>query len=384
MQERDPYTPRPPSDPTRRRAGNTHDADRADARRPVVGEPPRSPRPQRKGIRLTGRSGRGAGRSTKKTRPISLPPRGVLITVIIACSLSIVAALIWGLALKRQSDAYHAAHEADAWTVEPSPSVPYPITVPPVRGVMLASGASTEGLGGRNGCSNVTLTLTREADGCLPYALPIAIAQNIPTRDGARTFSDEVRRFHAAGVTVTCLFRVTCLDPAVRNDPSLAPLLRGIELALLTDAASSGADELLLEGLPCGDDASDAMSADFLRELKTCLSALTRQPAVGVVLDPEAFALRAAERGETSSAAGTSDGEQSLIYAGSLTPGRLRSVCDFLALDLRGETEDSLPAVLKGFRYAYARFSLRLLLPRAADEETARSHGMTDTVIPGA
>ena len=57
------------------------------------------------------------------------------------------------------------------------------------------------------------------------------------------------------------------------------------------------------------------------------------------------------------------------------------SVCDYLALDLRTADSDSARELLRGFRFTYARYALRLLVADAAVSETADAHGMRRQIV---
>lgn len=323
------------------------------------------------------------GSSTRRTKALRTPRRPALILTVVGISLvTVIAALIWGSALKRQSDAYHAASEADAWTVGEPDIPPLPVTVPDIRAKGIAPRGSVSGLTG-DGYNAAVIILSADAEGRFPYVTPLAVSQGIPTAEDAPTLTEEVQRMKHAGLYVSCVFCVTCLDASVLSDPALAALRRGTELAILTDVAACGVDDLLLVGLPYGDDTSDARTVGFLRDFKSALGQLTHQPAVGVALLPDGFTVRN-DADSTDNAAkepsSVSD-KDGTIYAGSLTPGRMLTVCDYLALDLREAVFADASVGLKAFRYAYNRFSLRLLVSDPSLCKAAEAHGMTRTVL---
>ena len=286
--------------------------------------------------------------------------------VTVAVCLAVVAvALIWGSALKRRSDAYRAGLEADAWTASTQAALRQ-ITVPDFRGGAIPPDGELPGLPAD--ASGAVVTLSENPDGQLGYAFPTAATAGLTVAEGAPTPEAEVGRLHRAGLRVLGIFRVQCLDDVYRADPAAAVLRRGVELSLLTSAARAGVDELLLLGIPCGNDDADARALDFLRELKQLLA--DSGTALGVALPADAFV-----RAEDSTGAGI------VQYTGWRTPGRMLSVCDYLALDLRTADSDSAGELLRGFRFTYARYALRLLVADAAVSETADAHGMRRQIV---
>ena len=79
-------------------------------------------------------SKRYSRRSTKR-RHVFRPPAhpGRLVAIIVATVAVIVLALVWGNALKRQSDAFRAADEANQWTLPPEEAIDQNSSVPAIR-----------------------------------------------------------------------------------------------------------------------------------------------------------------------------------------------------------------------------------------------------------
>ena len=73
-------------------------------------------------------------RHSTKRRPVFRPPAhpGRLIAIILATIAVITLALVWGNALKRQSDAHRAAEEADQWTLPPDEAEDKNTSVPAI------------------------------------------------------------------------------------------------------------------------------------------------------------------------------------------------------------------------------------------------------------
>ena len=300
-------------------------------------------------VRVSRRYSAGATRRSRLRVSRNVRRRAV---VTVAVCLAVVAvALIWGSALKRRSDAYHAGLEADAWTASTQAALRQ-ITVPDFRGGAISPGGELPGLPAD--ASGAVVTLSENPDGQLGYAFP------------------------TAGLRVLGIFRVQCLDDVYRADPAAAILRRGVELSLLTSAARAGIDELLLLGIPCGNDDADTRALDFLRELKQLLA--DSGTALGVALPADAF-VRAEGETVPDAFAQDSTGAGIVQYTGWRTPGRMLSVCDYLALDLRTADSDSAGELLRGFRFTYARYALRLLVADAAVSETADAHGMRRQIV---
>lgn len=305
-----------------------------------------------------------ARRATRRASLRDRDPRRFKRTVgiILGCVAVVVLALIWGNHLKKESDARRAAEEADQWLLEEATAVPIPVAVPSVNAGWAAPSQKMQ--------TSRDLTysaVTFSLGSCLtpqPYRVALPEASGLSVTEGAPDLESEVRRFKNAGLYVIGVFTVTSFDT---NDMTERTLRRGQEMALLSLYAKAGIDDLLLLGLPTGNDTADASAVSYLREVEALLASIpVSVPAVGVALYPTAFV------GETPAEDG------SLVYAGSLTPGRMLAVCDYLALDLR-ETGGGTAALLKEMQYAYVRYDLRLLTPLSQPEiaEAAATHGFS-------
>ncbi len=296
--------------------------------------------------------------STKKGTVLRRPAHLGKILCCAAAAVAVVAlALVWGSYLKAESDAYHAAAERGEWTLDTGiASLDPPASVPDGCALAIKPEGNVGDIlltGSHNG---VIMTLT-SADGLLPYASEIGRTAGLSEAPEAVSLAQDVARVKNRGLRVICAFTVTCLDA---EDPAVRAYRRGLELALLREYAAAGMDELLLRGLPAGNDEADRLAMEFLRDLRALLADLPSPPAVGVALSPACF-----RSGET--------------YAGNITPARILSACDSIAMDLCAMTADKVSALLPEINYAYVRYSLRLLTDKntpaiAAD---AISHGFT-------
>lgn len=316
---------------------------------------------------------RYARRSTKRHTPFRLPlsPKRFWMTVGIipvAAAAVIAVALLWGSRLKARSDAYREAEAAGAWTLDEAVAEPIPVSVPTLRAVSVEAGESMGDILIDGIYEGVMLPLY---DGGFPlsYAYRTAGEAGLTVADGAPSLTDEVTRIGGRGLYVMGTFTVTCLH---EDDPATAAYRRGLELALLRECAEAGVDDILLLGLPAGDDAADARSVAFLEELNALLSDLSTRPAIGAALSPTVFA---GEEDQPAAESADSDGHTVSLYAGALAPGRVRKVCDYLVMDLRDLSAEETASLLPSIQYAYVRHSLRLLMPEgssAVEEALAR------------
>ena len=315
-------------------------------------------------------------RSTKKRMVLRRPAHlGKVVAALLIAIAIIALALVWGSHLKAESDAYHEALEMGAWTLDPEIAVPHPVPVPDVRAVAIKPEGNVGDILIRASHEAVIMTLNT-ADGTLLYQSPLGDAAGRPTAPEAVSLAQDVERVQNRGLRVTCAFTVTCYRA---TDTATYTYLRGLDLALLREYAEAGMDDLLLFGLPSGDDMQDALTVEFLTDLRKLLSDLPTPPAIGVALPPEAYATDETyipSDPEGDEAVGIPAGT-SPLYAGNITPARVLNVCDYLAMDLRDRTADEVSAILPHIRYTYVRYSLRLLVDQRtpAIAENAESHG---------
>ncbi len=309
-------------------------------------------------LRKRNPGGRYARRATRGFSRHDPSKRRRLIAVI-SCALAVVIlALVWGNFLKAESDARRAAEEAGEWLLDENAAVPIPVSVPAVNaGYAAPSGKMS------NSDKLELQAVTLDLGACgspLPYQVEFPTGSGMTVNEGAPELASEVRRFKNAGLRVIGVFTVTSLNA---TDLTERTLRRGQEMSLFSLFAKAGVDELLLLGLPVGGDSLDTTATDYLLEMETLLASVPATlPAVGVALYPAAFVGEVGEDG-------------TLLYAGSLTPGRMLSVCDYIALDLRG-LGGQVTDVLQGMQYAYVRYNLRLLTAQNQPEltEAAVSH----------
>lgn len=315
-------------------------------------------------------------RSTKKRMVLRRPAHlGKIIAALLIAVAITVLALVWGSRLKADSDVYHEAMEMGAWTLAPEIAVAHPVPVPDVKAIAIKPEGNVGDILIQASHEGVIMTLNA-ADGTLLYQSPLGAAAGRPTAPKAVSLAQDVERVQSRDLRVTCAFTVTCYQA---SDTATYTYLRGLDLALLREYAEAGMDDLLLFGLPSGDDIRDALTVEFLTDLRRLLSDLPDPPAIGVALPPASYATDETyipSDPEGDEAVGIPSGT-SPLYAGNITPARVLNVCDYLAMDLLDCTADEVAAILPHIRYAYVRYSLRLLVDKGtpAIAEDAESHG---------
>lgn len=266
--------------------------------------------------------------------------------------LVVVAALVWGSYLQAKSDAYRATHGEEKWQVDPSVAEPLPVDAPQGNAI---STKIDEWVSHDYRGAILYLGSARQEQP-LPFASAVMDAAGIT--HGTWPLSREVDRLHGNGFTVTGVFTVTSFD---EEDEAMAVYRKGVELALLTEFAQAGLNDILLVGVPMGTEALDAAAVTYLRDAKLAVTEVSETVSVGVALDADAF-----YRTE----------EETPVYSDRLSPARALTACDYLAVDLRYVGEE-LEGELKALSYPYVRYGLRLLLngEDEAAEDVAMAHG---------
>ncbi|MBE6557976.1 MAG: hypothetical protein E7661_03065 [Ruminococcaceae bacterium] len=318
-----------------------------------------------------GKKNPGARLARRATRRSSLHGRdphrkkSILLCLLLGF-IVIIAALVWGNMLKAESDALRAAEEAGEWTLEADTATPLPTVVSAVNAGYAAPGEKMQTI------PELTYNaVTFDLGSCLsplPYAVELPPSSGMTVHTDAPALSAEVTRFHKADLLVIGVFTVTSLDT---TDMTERALRHGQEMTLLSLYAKAGVDRLLLLGLPSGSDSSDTAAVTYLTDVKTLLASIpAATPELGVAVSPAAFVGEINEAGD-------------FVYAGSLTPGRLLSACDYLTLDLRG-IGSGTSDILKDMQYAYVRYQLYLLTPMSSTEATAAvTHGFSRILMFG-
>lgn len=317
--------------------------------------------------------------STKKRIILRRPAHLGRFFVILASVISVIAlALIWGNYLKAKSDAYRTSVENGEWTLNSEIATPYPVSVPDIRAISIKPEGNVGDILIAGEHEGIIMTLKSES-GVLFYESAVGQQAGCQVQEGAVALKKDVERVQKRDLYVTCVYNVTCF---AATDPVMQVYQRGLDLAILREYAEAGMNDILLLGLPAGGQSEDQLTIDFLQELRDLLTDLPNPPALGVALPASAYSTDDTyvpiKDEEEDEKAGIPSGTVPL-YAGNITPARILNACDFLAMDLRDQNGESLVAVLPHIRYAYVRYSLRLLIDRhsSASAEEALSHGFT-------
>lgn len=299
------------------------------------------------------------GSTVKRARPKGrLRPWQILVPLL--CGLTgVILALALGNHLQKKSDEYREELHKNDWLAGDGPVESLPVTVPDIR----AAAIKPEGnvgdilIAGKHG--GVILPLCGD-DGVPLYASKVASAAGMAVSAAAPSLPDDVARVSRRGLNVTVVYTVTCFSTP---DAAVAAYRRGLDLALLLECAEAMPGDILLLGLPSGSDANDRRAAEFLTELSALFAGLPTPPAIGVALPPSAFAARSDSGDETDT--------DTPLYAGTLSPARFLTYCDYLAMDLRAMSAVGVTTLLPDIRYAYTRYSLRLLVNQTDREAVA-------------
>jgi hypothetical protein len=186
----------------------------------------------------------------------------------------------------------------------------------------------------------------------------------------APSLTDDIARISRRGLNVTVVYTVTCFSTPNTAESTFR---RGLDLALIRECAEARPGDILLLGLPAGNDVSDRKTVEFLSELNTLLADLPARPAIGVALPPSAFASDSLDRGDgftqgtpldTAETEAETEAVRQPLYAGEISPARVLAACDYLAMDLRAMSTVGVTTLLPDIQFPYVRYSLRLLMSR--------------------
>jgi len=321
--------------------------------------------------------------TTKKRGRLKEVIRPWQIVTLVLCALAgVVLALVWGNHLKAKSDAYRDKQSSGDWTVDNSITSPLPVDVPDIRAVEIKPEGNVGDILMAGKAGGVMLPLCG-GDGVPLYASHVGTAAGMVISPNAPSLSDDIARVSRRGLNVTVVYTVTCF-----STPNAAEAIfrRGLDLALLRECAEARPNDILLLGLPAGNDPSDRRAVAFLNDLNALLTDLPARPAIGVALPPSTFAADTRTRGDgftftqesVSSEAETAvETAERPLYAGEISPARILAACDYLAMDLRSMSAVGVSTLLPDIQFSYVRYSLRLLVNIHDRDtvETALKHG---------
>lgn len=322
---------------------------------------------KRKEPRNSQRMARG---STKKRARLRGTVRPWQILTLVLCGLTgIVLALVWGNHLKAQSDAYRDQEALGDWTVDTAITEPIPVKVPDIRAVEILPEGNVGDILIAGKADGVILPLC-DGTGIPLYDSAVGHAAGMDIPSDAPSLTDDIARISRRGLNVTVVYTVTCFSTPNTAESAFR---RGLDLALIRECAEARPGDILLLGLPAGNDVSDRKTVEFLNELNTLLADLPARPAIGVALPPSAFASDSLDRGDgftqgnpvdTAETEAETEAIRRPLYAGEISPARVLAACDYLAMDLRAMSAVGVTTLLPDIQFPYVRYSLRLLMRR--------------------
>ncbi len=204
----------------------------------------------------------------------------------------------------------------------------------------------------RQGIVDLSVKL-RNSDGGLEYYSATAEALGFDSFDSEHLFSSVAESAHSRDGYLCAYLYITSFRC---EDAKLREVYKSYELSLISEAAEQGADDILLLGLEVFDE-----SIDELEEFVARAAAAAGKAALGVAVSEDTLSLT----------------DNEVYYA-----GRLRSACDYLALDLThlsdgdtvkretesGERLSPLEETLEKNEYYIKAYSLRLLFSEDSRE----------------
>ena len=207
----------------------------------------------------------------------------------------------------------------------------------------------------------------RDSDGFITYHSEVASALNATANMGSRNLANEVADTQRGDGYVCGYFYSVAFD---ESDTYKREMKKAYEIALISEAAKSGIDEILVIGLKPDDGNIDEMEA-FVSEL----SVAAGKSALGVLVSAE---------------------DVKLTDSGRYLVPRLRAVCDFAALDMRsmptsaasvknGQSTSELKAFLDEMEYYIGSGSMRLVFSskNSALMQSAVKLGATSVQVVG-
>ncbi len=205
-------------------------------------------------------------------------------------------------------------------------------------------GADVKGYIG-SGITDLSVCL-RSSDGKLSYSSAVASLMGSAPDESKKPLEEYVEYIHNSGGRVCAYFHVSSFN---ESDKYLRELYKDYEIALVNEAARSGVHDILLVGLAVAQTSVDEIEAYVSR-----MSYAAEGATLGVLMPESAIMLQ-------------DDGEY--------LAARIRSVCDYIALDLRsldegagivaeGEENSALEELLTKNQYYIEAYRMRIVLSK--------------------
>ena len=283
-------------------------------------------------------------------------PRALMVIAATAAFLALcfIVSVAVGLALGKQADEYASSHRYD---LEVEEYYSGNKRVKAVDAYVFKADSSVKSYI-LNGVTDFSVAL-RESNGDLNFASSI-----IPAEEGDAQKPDLrelVDSIHSQGGYVCAYFYVLSMNI---EDKYQRKLHEAYEIALINEAAESGVDEIMLVGLESGGD-----KINEVRRFVSDMAFAAENAKLGVLISPETFKL-------------TEEG----VYNSAI----IKSVCDFVALDLRGiavpegeEEKNQLAEVLGEMEYYIRSYNMRTVFSKenSALYESAKEMGVVSIQI---
>lgn len=263
----------------------------------------------------------------------------VIATVAAFLVLCFVVSVAVGLSLGKQADEYASSHRYD---LEVEEYYSGNKRVKAVDAYVFYADSSIKSYI-LNGVTDFSVAL-RGSEGELNFSSSIIPAEEGEVqRPDLRELVDSI---HSQGGYVCAYFYVVSMNI---EDKYQRELHKAYEIALVNEAAESGVDEIMLVGI----DTSDAGIEEAHRFVSDMAFA-AEGASLGVLIPPEIF---------------------KLTEEGAYNAAIIRSVCDFVALDLRGvscdepegadeETEGQLSSVLAEMEFYVRSYNMRVVFSK--------------------
>ena len=299
-------------------------------------------------------------RTTKRAKTVTL-----VVTALVFLLLCLAISVTVGILLGKRAEELGGAGTAGKYELSYEPYVSNGKVVDPVDAYAYEWGA--------NAWPYISMGVTdfsvklRGADGGLAYLSEIGELKDFCTFSDDTLLAAEVEYIHNCGGRVRAYFYVHAFGV---EDPALRELYKAYEIALVSEAARAGVDDIMLIGLEV-----DGGSIDELERYVSEMSKNVGACALGVLVPTQLMLLT----------------EQDVYYA-----ARLRSVCDFLALDLRALPENAdqvnegaetslLEQIAVQMEYYVSSYGMRAVLSKdnAALYEGAKALGFESIQIVG-
>lgn len=268
----------------------------------------------------------------------------VIIAVIAFVLLCVAISVVIGIRLGKRADGVSDGNKPQ-YDLHYEPYASGEKTVDPVDAYAYAWGANANQYVNR-GITDFSVMM-KDPDGNLTYASEIGGLKDFCSPDERVDLAEELNYLHQRGGKVRGYFYVKSFDT---EDKVLRELYQAYEVAQISEMARAGVDDLMLVGIAVSEENVEEV-VHYVSEMALASEKMT----LGVLVTPELVEKL----------------EENVYHA-----ARIRSVCDYLALDLRALPEDAdeapeeegaltpLAALLRKMEYSIRSCGMRLVLSK--------------------